>query len=80
MAWFLVGLTVFAIFMGSLTALLTVTVVKMNSNRGSYNIANDGQMIKVFSCLQSNLFIVLFTIFRDTLIIKEEGAKIMQML
>ena len=48
MAWFLVGLTVFAICMGSLTAFLTVTVVKMNSNRGTYNMAKDGQAIKVF--------------------------------
>ena len=56
MAWFLVGLTVFAIFMGSLTAFLTVTVVKMNLNRGTYNMAKDDQPIKVFSvCLLINL-------------------------
>lgn len=48
MAWFLVGLTVFAIFMGSLTAFLTVTVVKMDSNRGAYYMAKDGQPFKVF--------------------------------
>ena len=38
----------FTIFMGSLTAFLTVTVVKMNSNGGTYNMAKDGQPIKVF--------------------------------
>ena len=38
----------FAIFMGSLTAFFTVTVVKMNSNRGAYYMAKDGQPFKVF--------------------------------
>ena len=60
MAWFLVGLTVFAIFMGSLTAFLTVTVVKMNSNRGTYNMAKEDQPIKVFSvCSLINLLFYL---------------------
>ena len=46
----------FAIFMGSLTAFLTVTVVKMNLNRGTCNMAKDDQPIKVFSvCSLINL-------------------------
>ena len=44
----------FAIFMGSLTAVLTVTVVKMNSNRGAYYTAKDGQPLKVFFSLLIN--------------------------
>ena len=76
MAWFLVGLTVFAMFMGSLTAFLTVKVVKMNSNRGAYYMAKDGQPLKVFFSVLINKFIILFAFLKYTLIHHERKRKL----
>lgn len=47
MVWFLVGLIIFAIFMGSLASILTVTVVKMDSGGVGVGVTDDRKVMNV---------------------------------
>lgn len=47
MVWFLVGLIIFAIFMGSLASTLTVTVVKMDSGGVGVGVTDDRKVMNV---------------------------------
>lgn len=47
MVWSLIGLIIFAIFMGSLASILTVTIVQMDS--GDADVTDDGKVMNVLS-------------------------------
>ena len=55
MVWFLIGLVIFSLFIGSLTAVLTVTVVSMDLYVASASSSSDGKVFTVESRLYSKL-------------------------
>ena len=59
MAWFLIGLVIFSLFIGSLTAVLTVTVVSMDLYGESVTSSSDGKVSTVESTLYSELKTIL---------------------
>lgn len=55
MVWFLIGLVIFSLFIGSLTAVLTVTVVSMDLYSTSATSSSNGKVLTVVSSLYSKL-------------------------
>ena len=55
MVWLLGGLVIFSLFIGSLSAVLTVTVVSMDSYSASATSSNDGKVLTVVTTLYSKL-------------------------
>lgn len=53
--WFLIGLVIFSLFIGSLTAVLTVTIVSMDLYGASATSSSDGKVLSVVSTLYSKL-------------------------
>lgn len=53
--WFLVGLVIFALFLGTLTSLLTVTVVRIRTDANSLSSSGDGKVIDVLSLTLSSV-------------------------
>ncbi|XP_078354170.1 uncharacterized protein LOC144638790 isoform X2 [Oculina patagonica] len=60
MAWFLIGLVIFAIFMGSLASVLTVTVISMNSNGVSPTGAADSKIAVVANSSEHQMAVKKF--------------------
>lgn len=55
MVWFLIGLVIFSLFIGSLTAVLTVTVVSMDLFSTSATSSSNGKVLTVVLSLYSKL-------------------------
>ncbi|KAL9951704.1 hypothetical protein ACROYT_G044426 [Oculina patagonica] len=60
MAWFLIGLVIFAIFMGSLASVLTVTVISMNSNGASATGVADSKIAVVTNSSEQQMAVKKF--------------------
>lgn len=55
MVWFLIGLVIFSLFIGSLTAVLTVTVVSMDLYGAGTTSFSDGKVSTVVLSFYSKL-------------------------